>query len=87
MGMIEDGSDQSTSLIATGVFRIQEAQFRTAEAGARIEFKTKTPARMILYVTILHKLFRLTAQPTNEGYWQQLVAAGWVVSFGGYIYT
>jgi len=52
--MIEDCNDQSTSFIATGVFCIQEAQFRTAEAGARIEFKTKTPARMTLYyVTIL----------------------------------
>ena len=42
----EDGNDQSASLVATGVFCIQEAQLRTAEAGARIECKTKTPARM-----------------------------------------
>ena len=42
----EDGNDQNASLFATGIFCIQEAQFRTAEAGARIECETKTPARM-----------------------------------------
>ena len=42
----EDGNDQSASLFAIGVFCIQKAQLRTAEAGARIECKTKTPAGM-----------------------------------------
>ena len=44
--MNEEDEDGSASLFATGVFCIQEAQLRTAEAGARIECKTKTPARM-----------------------------------------